>query len=289
MFFTADLPFIRRAEALAATGDIAAVLVCLRQMSALDFGMLHLAMPQANLPQLSRMLPRMASEAVQRSESGSAGYDLFRQTKDFALRLELWFERLCGRRLAGSTILDCGCGWGGLARMMMYFTNPDRFWGIDPSAEAIDLCRADGVLGRLAVSHRLPESLPVDDTLFDLIYAYGMFTHTSRRATLATMAALRRHIRPDGLLVLTVRPVEIWDIGHFGENGNADTDALIADFERTGFAFLPNIHITTDGEHSFGVTTIAPEWLAANAPGWKLVAQDRGEDHLQRILLLQPQ
>ena len=289
MIFTADLPILRRAEALAATGDIAAVLACLRQMPALDFGMLHLAMPLQRFPHLSRMLPRMAPDSVQHAGSGAAGYDLFRQTKDFALRLELWFERLCGRRLLGGTILDYGCGWGGLARMMMYFTNPDRFWGVDGSAEAIAQCREDGVLGHLAVSDPLPDDLPVGDTRFDLIYAYSVFTHTSPRATLAALAALRRRIRPDGLLMLTVRPVEIWNRDSFAESENADTDGLIFAFERSGFAFLPNIHVTHDGDHVFGVAAIAPHWLAENAPGWTLVAQDRGEDHLQTILMLQPQ
>jgi ubiquinone/menaquinone biosynthesis C-methylase UbiE len=289
MIFTADRPIVRRAEALAGTGDVAAVLACLRRLSALDFGMLHLDMPQPAFPNLSRMLPRMASEEVQRAYTGSAGYDMFRQTKDFVLRLQVHFERICRRPLDGATILDYGCGWGRLARMMMYYTNPDRFWGVDPAVEAIELCRTDGILGHLAVSDYLTQDLPVGDAQFDLMYSYSVFTHTSRRATLTALAALRRHIKPDGLLVLTVRPVEIWNLGTFGENENADTDALIAEFERTGFAFLPNIHYTTDGDHTYGVTSIAPRWITENAPGWKLVAQDRGEDHQQYILMLQPQ
>lgn len=289
MIFKADLPIVRRAEVIAGSGSVTDTLAVLRRLTLMDFGRLQLELPHPAYPNLSRLMPRMAAAEVQTGWTGSSGFDLFRSTEDFSTRLQHHFERICGRSLQGATILDYGCGWGRIARMMMYFTDPDQFHGVDPLTDSIELCRESGVLGNIALSDYLPNDLPVGDAKFDLAYAYSVFTHTSKRATLTALSAIRKYMKPDGLLMITVRPVEIWDLSSFGENPDADTDALVAEFERTGFAFLPNLYLQTDGDHTYGVTTMSPEWVATNCTGWNLVGTDRGEDHLQYILLLTPQ
>jgi len=288
MIFRADLPIVRRAETIAGTGDTNQTLDVLRQLTPMDFGRLHLDMPHPAFPNLSRLLPRMAPVDVQTGWTGSHGYNLFRSTYDFTNRLRLHFEAAGRRSLRGASILDYGCGWGRLARMMSYYSNPEQFFGVDPLQESIDICKRDGILGNLALSDYLPESLPVGEAKFDLMYAYSVFTHTSKRATLTALSTLRKYIKPDGILVITVRPVEIWDLSSFGESADFDRDSLVDEFERTGFAFLPNRHFITDGDHTYGVTTMSPKWLGENAREWRLVVGDRGEDHLQYILVLKP-
>ena len=107
-------------------------------------------------------------------------------------------------------------------------------------------------------------------------------------ATRTALNTLRRYIKPDGLLVMTIRPVEIWGIPEFSETANVDRAALVQEFERTGFAFLANPHMQADGEAVYGATAIAPEWITRNFPNWRIARRDRGEDHLQVILVLQP-
>ena len=154
--------------------------------------------------------------------------------------------------------------------------------------ELINICQNDRILGNVALSHYLPSELPVGSARFDLIYAYSVFTHTSERATLAALKTLRRYVKPNGMLVITVRPVEIFDNPSFGENEKADREALVSQFEKTGFSFLPNPHFQTDGDYTYGVTAMSTDWLAEKAPYWKLCRVDRGEDHLQRILVMTP-
>jgi hypothetical protein len=62
--------------------------------------------------------------------------------------------------------------------------------------------------GHLAVSGYLPTSLAVGDLTFDLIFAFSVFTHLSLRATGQALRPLRKYIRPTGLLVVTVRPID---------------------------------------------------------------------------------
>jgi len=133
-----------------------------------------------------------------------------------------------------------------------------------------------------------PDTLPIDNARIDLGYAYSVFTHTSERATRTALNTIRRYMKPDGLFVITVRPVEIWNLPEFGENKQVDRAALIEQFAQTGFAFLPNPHIRSDDESVYGVTTISPDWISRNFPNWRIVKRDRGEDHSQYILVLQP-
>ena len=178
--------------------------------------------------------------------------------------------------------MDFGVGFGRMARLIPYYTDPCNFYGLDPLQESIDLCRNYGVLGNIIKSEYLPVDLPVGSRTFDLVYAYSVFTHTSEAATRAALNAIRKHMSPKGLLVVTVRPIEIWDLPEFGELENVDRHQKRHDFLGTGFAF--------EGSKSmpeYGVTTISPEWLRANAIGWKLVHEDRSDDHLQFIIVLQ--
>ncbi len=93
MIFNEDLPIIQEAEAAAETGTVNATLKILRRLTPLNFGMFHLRLANPAFPNLSRILPRMASAEIQRGWTGSADYDLFRQTKDFALMA--WAVAIC--------------------------------------------------------------------------------------------------------------------------------------------------------------------------------------------------
>jgi SAM-dependent methyltransferase len=185
-------------------------------------------------------------------------------------------------------VLDYGCGWGRLARMMAYYTDPANIWCVDPLKDSVNICKDDGVLGNIRLSEYHPTELPVGAAQFDLAYAYSVFTHTSKRATTMALNTVRRYMKPDGLFVITVRPVEIWGLAEFGENAEANRAELIAEFDRTGFSFLENPHMRIDGESVYGVTAIAPEWITRTFPNWRIVRRDRGEDHSQHILVLQP-
>jgi Methyltransferase domain len=173
-------------------------------------------------------------------------------------------------------------------RLMLYYVNPERLTGIDPDVTAIDACKECGVLGNLAQSQRLATSLPVQ-WMFDLIYSYSVLTHLSLRSTQAGLTVLRKYLDPEGLLCITIRPVEFW--GAWGpSNGltEAQIEQAINDHEKKGFAFVPFNIPPVDGDIPFGTTSMTTEWIEETFPFWHVVGYDRGMDFFQTVVFLTP-
>lgn len=274
------------AESVARDGSIADALRVLRKLPLSDFGEFMWMLPAKDYPHLSTRLPKMADVDVQNAWTGTNGYTLLVQTADFIRTLACAAVRLAGRDLRGATVLDYGCGYGRMIRLMYYFTDPDSLWGLDPSDEAIRVCRSDRLAGNLRVTDYLPSALPVEDCMFDVIYAFSVFTHTSERATRAALQSLRKYITPPGLLALTIRPREYWASQPQYRKQSAEFERL---HDSIGFSFSPHGRAAVDGDVTFGDTSMTLEWLQAHAPEWKIVDFDRNlNDPTQVIVFLTP-
>src|SRR5680860_1739698 len=86
--------------------------------------------------------------------------------------------------LSGSRVLDFGCGWGRLTRMLAKDLNPGLLYGCDPVESILDVTRESEVPATLARSEFLPETLPFEEK-FDLIFSFSVFTHISEKAHLS--------------------------------------------------------------------------------------------------------
>jgi SAM-dependent methyltransferase len=109
-------------------------------------------------------------------------------------------------------VLDFGCGWGRLTRLMWREVEPGALCGCDPDPSILQICADTGVPGRLEFSAAVPDALPFDDR-FDLVYAFSVFTHLSEPAHLACLRAIHAGLAPGGLLIATVRPPAYVDLG----------------------------------------------------------------------------
>jgi SAM-dependent methyltransferase len=283
--YTRDI--ILAAEQAVSTGEVDEGLRHLRHLCLDDFGQLLLKLPDDSLPNLSAVFPRMASDDVQKRWTGNSGLTLLRQTTSFVRSVAYNCQKLLGHGIDGRTILDFGCGYGRIIRLMYYYCSPARIWGLDPWEKSIELCRADGVLGQLAVSDYLPTALPVGDARFDLIYAFSVFTHLSERTATLALTTLRRYVARGGLFVITIRPKEYWDL--LAARSHIDRDELVARHERNGFAFVPHVREAIDGEVTFGDTSLSFEWIEQHAEGWNMVGYDRSLiDSFQLLVYLVP-
>ena len=273
---------------IAATGGIDQALRKLRELCLDDFGEFMLGLPVADLPNLSSILPRMASEEVQRNWTGNSGLALLQQTTGFIRSVSYNYHKLLGKNLAERTILDFGCGYGRILRLMYYFSSPKRIWGVDPWEKSVGICRADNVLGNLAVSDYLPRSLPVGQSKFDLIYAFSVFTHLSERATKLALVTLRSYIADDGLLVITIRPSEYWP-RVAPTRPNIYPERLVELHDAGAFVFVPHGREPVEGEVTYGDTSFSLEWLMQHITNWEMVGYDRLlSDPLQLVVYLRP-
>lgn len=198
------------------------------------------------------------------------------------------FLRWTGQRLEGKTILDFGCGYGRFARIMYYYTDPDNYCGVDPWDLSIELCRKANLPGHLAVSEYLPTSLPVGTTKFDLIFAFSVFTHLSSRAAGLALRTLRNYISDTGLLVITIRPIDYWSLGHVLEL-IPDAARLVADHRKYGFAFHPHVRPAVEGDVTYGDTSMSLEFLRNHFNQWQVLQFDRSlDDPYQLVVFLRP-
>jgi SAM-dependent methyltransferase len=246
----------------------------LRALSLGDFGLLMLSIPNPDFPKLSAVLPRMAKEEVQIGWTGTAGVDLLTQTIDFVRSLAYNFTRATGRPFEHANILDFGCGYGWIMRMMYCFSGEDQVYGVDPWDISIETCRADGLTQNFSMSEYLQSTLPIPPRHSDLVCAFSVFTHLSERATFPSLNTISDYLKPDGLIAITIRPVEYWDMDTQARRLNL-IDQQKEKHNQQGFSFLPHGRPPVDGDIRYGDTSVSLDWLKGSFPKLKIAAVDR--------------
>lgn len=246
----------------------------LRTLGLADFGELIISMPNPSYPKISSILPRMARTEIQERWTGASGLTLLQQTLDFTRTAAYYYTKFTGETIFGKKILDFGCGYGRISRIMYYFTDEKNYYGVDPWKESIDLCLANGLNVNFSLSDYLPIALPVGSTRFDFIFSFSVFTHLSERATRTCLKTISDYINQNGLILITIRPIEYWDI-----DSGAKRSGLIYKLKEThnstGFAFLPHDRPTVDGDVTYGDTSLTTEWLSKNFPYLEVLGVDR--------------
>jgi len=282
----AEVRQVLEAAERAGAADLNAILPALRRLSFDEFGEVMFSFPNPGYPALSRLLPRMAGDDVQIAWTGACGFKLLRESLYFVRTLWHTYERSTGQALCEARILDYGCGYGRMLRLMLYFADTQRLFGCDPWSKSIDLCRDAGLACDLKVTDYLPLRLPYADRGFDLVYAYSVFTHTSRRATDAAMQAIAAVLKPQGLLCITLRPAEFWDYDY--KIPEAERAELKRRHAASGFAFRPHNVIAVDGDLTYGDATCSLTFLEKQYPDWRIVGSERTVlDPYQRVVYLQ--
>jgi SAM-dependent methyltransferase len=245
----------------------------LRGLNFLDFSRILWSMPSNDFPKVSSLLPSMPTVEVQAQWTGASGLELLQPSADFVRNVVSTFHELCEGSLGEQRILDFGCGWGRLARLFCYFVNESDLYGVDPWDRSIELCKQHGLEENFYLSDYLPTVLPTGDIKFGLIYGFSVFTHLSQRAAIAALNLMTHHLTEGGLIVITVRPIDYWDI----DEGAKREEAVnrLKDLHRsTGFAFLPHNRGPIAGEVTYGDTSMTVSWLSESFPDLEIVRTD---------------
>ncbi|MBB4517823.1 class I SAM-dependent methyltransferase [Paraburkholderia fungorum] len=237
---------------------------------------------------LRQYLPTMASVEVQKHWTGAYGVPLLLQSCAFVRAIREGFHLYTGRPLNGLPVLDYGCGWGRLLRLMLAVTGPENLYGCDPWHKSLEACDGDRIRANIALSNYLPTDLPFPGKKFSLIYAFSVFTHLSERAASAALSACRKHIVNDGLMAITVRPPSYWDNDPLVVKAGK-SEALKREHALKGFAFYPHEREAVDGDITYGDASISVEFINQHGGGWEVVGSDRMlPDVMQTVLFLKP-
>jgi SAM-dependent methyltransferase len=249
-------------------------------MSLEDWGELLLDIP-AEYPNLRARFPSMPPDEVQARWVGRGGAEVLPLSVQFVKWLVAEYERVGGAPIRDASVLDFGCGWGRMLRLLYKYVDADQLYGVDPAEVSIQICDDHGVLGHLALSDWVPKTLPFAGP-FDLVFAFSVFTHLSERTRRVALETLRQHIADDGLLAITIRPSEFWR--YLGR------DDLLAEHDQRGFAFRPqDSAAVVDGDVTYGDASMTLDYLAQEFPSWRFVSEHvEPTDPFQKYVLLSP-
>jgi hypothetical protein len=240
---------------------------------------------QSTFGSLSRLLPKMPPVEIQRRWTGHYGNELVTKSCNIIRLMQLCSYFMRNSKISG-TLLDYGCGWGRLTRLLTYFSDPESIYGADPMQDSLEACRSHQVHGKFIHIPTKPQLIPLDGKTFDFAVAYSVFTHTPPNVTSAILDCLRRSASADALLVCTIRPIEFWNL-RCSLLGDEVINRLKTSNRNDGFAFLPvggGVELQRD---EYGDTSMEIEFFSkiATAAGWKVGFVDRDSLEPFQIML----
>jgi 2-polyprenyl-3-methyl-5-hydroxy-6-metoxy-1,4-benzoquinol methylase len=257
----------------------------LRNISFDNFAELSLDIPSSKYPKLSNMLPHKTDEKIQVEWTGSSGLTLLRQSISFVNYIVSSYASNSKKPLRKAVTLDFGCGWGRIIRLLPYYIDSNNLYGCDAWDVSLKHAMAAKISARFAKSAVVVDDLPFEKISFDLIYAFSVFTHLPDHVAFPALNAMRRRISDDGLVIITVRPLEYWS--QVAAKNKDDVSALIQAHEIKGYAFDPAT--SNEPKSNYGNASMTRAYLEEKLTDWKIVSMGNTlMDQYQVFVCLKP-
>ena len=264
---------LQSAEKKAQDGLVQDAWLNLRSLGLDTFGEFMWSMPNSEFPYLSNLLPKMQSEEVQKSWTGYSGVTLLNQTTAF-VRYCATMNNFQSGHVESPKVLDYGCGYGRVSRLMLKYIEVENLFGSDPWGLSIELAREAGFGKNFIQTEEVPNKLPFMERSFQLIWAFSVFTHTTPEVTFLSLKTLEKYLKPSGKLIITLRPIEYWDLRE--DLALEVKQKLKHNHVINGLAFLSDQRITNrNGIDTYGDSSISLKELESNLYGLKIKDVDR--------------
>ncbi len=162
-------------------------------------------------------------------------------------------------------ILDYGCGWGRITRLLPFYFNTEKITGADVDDRLIN--SANELLP--FIEHYKIESmevLPFKDACFDVVFANSVFSHLSKKSALFTLNELSRILKKQGVLIISV--LEQTDMNKFYTNEKqrdwitkilGQQEEATSILKKDGFVWGD-----TRRWHEYGVAIVSDHWVVNN-------------------------
>lgn len=240
-------------------------------------------------PNLMDWFAEMPSKDEQTLWTGSHDHVLMTLSLAFIKTVISTYHEISSIPLSQSSILDFGCGWGRMARLLAKYVPTDNIYCVDPWDRSIELCQKNKVKANLLLSDFLPRSLPTPEgKKFDFIFAFSVFTHLSEKATKICAATLRDYLTDDGVLAITIRPVEYWNFRLLNEPELAtkkETKTFIRQHNHRGFAFFPHNREKIEDDITYGDTSMSLRFIQEHFSGYEICRVELNESDLYQIIV----
>lgn len=143
------------------------------------------------------------SKEIQTTFVGASGSHAYQTA---AIFLEHVFGKTGVATLSKPKVLDFGCGWGRMLRVLRSAPALDHVecFGCDPNEKILEIDRRTIPGVSLVRSDPLPPSM-FRSASFDLVYAFSVFSHLNRFPHLSWAQEFARIVKPSGFVVFTTR------------------------------------------------------------------------------------
>lgn len=261
----------------------------LRILGLTEFALVTNEMKEKKWKHLHKYVPRVTSDDTQKLFTGNTGITLLQQSIDFVRHfycqvLSHIILPQHHKNIENMRILDYGCGWGRLLRLMPYYFSYKNILGVDPWDVALSECNKAGILSPTKLTQR--NACDLASSRFEAGYAFSVFTHLPEDLMKQVLTNLSYCFIKNGILLITINPSEYWSypISINKESRKIYEKALYIHSKR-GFSHVP--HSGKAGEY-YGDTSMTISWFNTNIDDWKIIDIERSlSDPLQIYLTLQ--
>jgi len=236
------------------------------------FGSIQIDRPE-QFPNLLNWLPLMPSKDIQQSWTGNTDHALVKQSVNFIKTAIGIYHEHSDKPINQGNILDFGCGWGRMIRLLYKYVPFNNIYGVDPWDKSIEICKECNLHGNIFLSEYIPRTLPIPITKkFDLIISFSVFTHLSEKVAKIAADTLQNYLTDNGVIAVTIRPREYWHV-HFNNDNvyKKEVNELVRLHDKRGFAFRPHNREKIEGEVTFGDTSMSIEFLGNIFAGLDIV------------------
>jgi glycosyltransferase involved in cell wall biosynthesis len=196
-------------------------------------------------------MPGFPPDQIQKQFVGSSyenalkeGFNFYRLIKKYAEKYGISID-------PKTKILDFGCGWGRITRILLKDFTSENIFAVDVDPSIISVCKEtiDGI-DFTACNPSAP--LQFLDDSFDIIYAYSVFSHLSEDCALPWIQEFSRILKPGGILLATTQSSRFLDFCQSVRDNNlnggwydslkvsfTDIHRCRTDYENGTFLFSP--------------------------------------------------